>query len=166
MLQTSNHLQTNPTITIIQTKYLGFLIPVKSFSQQREKQFIVLFKVARQLLQQIFGHSRFWSPFTCTETFVPGNIIFHSHRPERRGDERRVAHLIHSRSARTTSCLAQQNPFVWLKQKLFSDSSCLSPRKVSRLRSSIQGEEMNWSPSTTQICSLGKTSSHLTYPQD
>ena len=75
MLQTSNHLQTNPTITIIQTKYLGFLIPVKSFSQQREKQFIVLFKVARQLLQQIFGHLRFWSPFTCTETFVPGNII-------------------------------------------------------------------------------------------
>ena len=87
MLQTSNHLQTNPTITIIQTKYLGFLIPVKSFSQQREKQFIVLFKVARQLLQQIFGHSRFWSPFTGTETFVPGNIIFHSHRPDQRGEE-------------------------------------------------------------------------------
>ena len=89
MLQTSNHLQTNPTITIIQTNYLGFLIPVKSFSQQREKQFIVLFKVARQLLQQIFGHSRFWSPFTGTETFVPGNIIFHWHRPDQRGEERR-----------------------------------------------------------------------------
>ena len=76
MLQPSNHLQTNPTITIIQTNCSGFLIPLKSFSKQREKTFIVLFKVARQLLQQIFGHFRFWSSLAGTEALIPGNIIF------------------------------------------------------------------------------------------